>query len=76
MRHAIIHKAGDSVQSLKMKEEIESYIANAYLEQANEEMKDVYVTDHKPKQKRYSTNNLKEDEQFYRYKQALTDYNS
>lgn len=39
-------------------------------------MKDVYVTDHTPKDKKYFTTNAKEDEEFYRYKQSLAEYNS
>ena len=45
-----------------MKEEIENFIANAYQEEANELLKDVYVTDHTPKDKKFHTINKAEDE--------------
>jgi hypothetical protein len=59
-----------------MKEELEAYINWAYQQEMNEELKDVYVTNHEPRPKRYHTTNSKEDEEFYRYKQALKEYNS
>jgi len=62
MRHSIVNESGDDKQRLKMKEEIESYIANAYRKESLEQMKDVYVTDHVPKQKKFNTINKKDDE--------------
>lgn len=59
-----------------MKEEIDNFLAKAYQSEAAAEMKDVYVTNHEPKTKKYFTTNSKEDEEFYRYKQAVADYNS
>ncbi len=41
-----------------------------------EEMKDVYVTDHEPRVKKYATLNNSDDETYFRYKQSLKDYNS
>lgn len=32
------------------------------------------MTDHKPKQKKFLTANKQEDEEFFRYKQALQEY--
>ena len=68
MRHAIMNKSGDAAQRLKMKEEIEEYVKGAYEKESLANLKDVYVTDHVPKQKKLSTTNHSEDEQFYRYK--------
>lgn len=59
-----------------MKEEIEAYIQKVYMDEQKALLKDVYVTDHKPKQAKYSTINNKDDEQFYKYKQSLHEYNS
>jgi hypothetical protein len=39
-------------------------------------LKDVYVTDHTPKDKKYFTLNKSEDEKFYNYKKSLEDYNT
>jgi hypothetical protein len=36
----------------------------------------VYVTDHQPKTKKYFTTSKKEDEEFFRYNQALHEYTS
>lgn len=37
-------------------------------------MEDVYITDHKPREKKYHTNSKKEDEAFYKYEQSLKEY--
>ncbi len=71
MRQAILNRPGDAVQRKKMKEEIEGFIQKVYKEEQEALLKDVYVTDHKPKQSKYNTINNKEDEQFYKYKQSL-----
>ena len=76
MRHAISTRPGDINQRKKQKEEIENYIINAYNAEEQAALKDVYVTDHFPKTKKFATTSKKEDEQFFRYKQALQDYNS
>jgi hypothetical protein len=76
MRHAIVNRQGDANQHKKMKEEIEGYIQKVYKEEQEQLLKDVYVTDHKPKQARYNTINNKDDEQFFKYKQSLQEYNS
>lgn len=57
-----------------MKAEIEAYIAKAYQDEQAAQLKDVYVTDRVPKQKKFATVNKKDDEQFFRYKQALEQY--
>lgn len=75
MRHALLYKPGDKVQKQKMKEEIESFISYAYQKEQEAELEDVYVTNHEPKQKKYHTTNKKEDEEFFRYKKSLEEYN-
>ena len=65
MRHSIFNRPGDINQRKKMKEEIEGYLAKVYQAEAADEYKDVYVTDHVAKQKKFSTINKKEDEQFF-----------
>jgi hypothetical protein len=59
-----------------MKEEIASYISWAYDQEKKADLEDVYVTNHVPKQKQFVTTNNKEDEEFYRYKKAVREYNS
>ena len=76
MRHAIMNKVGDANQRKQMKEEIEGYLQKVQREEHEALLKDVYVTDHKPKQAKYSTTNKKDEEQFFRYKQSLAEYNS
>ena len=36
--------------------------------------KDIYVTDHEPKDKKYFTLNKSEDEHFFNYKKSLEEY--
>lgn len=76
MRHAIFNRPGDEQQRMKMKREIESYVAETLELEAAAQLQDVYVTDRVPKQKRFATTNKAEDEQFFRYKQALDQYNA
>ena len=76
MRQAIEYRPGDLQQRQRFKEEIEAYIAGAYDQIQKEQMKDVYVTDHEPKPRKYHTSNKKEDEDFYRYQKSLEEYNS
>jgi hypothetical protein len=71
MRHAMTNRVGDVEQRRKQKEEIEGYIRKVYQEEQEALLKDVYVTDHTPKQAKYTTTNNKEDEQFFKYKQSL-----
>ena len=39
-------------------------------------MKDIYVTDHKPVAKKYTTQSEDEDLQYYNYVKSLEDYNA
>ena len=54
-----------------MKDEIAEYIGQAYQKDQDALLKDVYVTNHEARDKRYLTNNSQEDEEFYRYKKSL-----
>jgi hypothetical protein len=49
MRHSIFNKAGDAQQRKQMKEEIEGYMQQVQRQEHEALLKDVYVTDHKPK---------------------------
>ena len=75
MGHSLLDTKDKQIK-LKVKEELEAFINNAYEEDANYQLKDVYVTDHTPKDKKFFTINKNEDEQFYKYKKALAEYNS
>lgn len=57
------------------KKEIQNYISQALAKEKGRGLKDVYITDHKPRQKKYHTNNKAEDLAFYKYEQSLKDYN-
>ena len=59
-----------------MKAEVSEFIANANKRMLAEEMKEVYVTDHKPVQKKYNTLSEEEDEQYYNYVKSLQEYNA
>lgn len=48
-----------------------NYIAYAYAQDEEAAMENVYVTDHKPVPKKYSTHSEEEDAHFYRIEQEL-----
>lgn len=54
---------------------MQNYIAQALAKEKGRGLKDVYITDHKPRQKKYHTNNKSEDLAFYKYEQSLREYN-
>lgn len=62
MRHAIVNEPGNVEQQKRFKEEVEAYLAKAYEKEQLALMKDVYVTDHVPKTKKFNTINKKDDE--------------
>ncbi len=62
MRHAIYNRPGDEQQRMKMKQEIEGYVAETMELEAAAQLEGVYVTDRVPKQKRFATTNKAEDE--------------
>jgi hypothetical protein len=70
-RHAIMINSSDQDEKelrLIMKDEIADYLSKAYDSEREEKLKDVYVTDHQPKDKKFHTINKKDDVQFYNYK--------
>jgi hypothetical protein len=75
MRHAVVGRVGDKEQYKQFKNEIMEYIAYANDQVQQDELKDVYVTDHKPKAKKYITLGSDEDQAFYKYTQELKNYN-
>ena len=68
MRQALTNRVGDRHQRQMHKEEVESYIRKVYQDEQEALLKDVYVTDHKPKDRKYSTTGSKDDQQFFAYK--------
>lgn len=55
--------------------EITEFLEDIKSRQLEEELKDVFVTDHKPKDKKFTTLSSDEDELFYKYSKSLKDYN-
>ena len=58
-----------------MKEEMEGMIAQIYEREIMDKWKDVYVTDHEARPKKYFTLNKKEDQDYFKYKKSLQEYN-
>ena len=75
MRHANELRPGDMVQRDQMKSEVAEFMKNAEQKQLEKSMKDVYVTDHKPVAKKYSTLSEEEDMEYYEYVRGLQEYN-
>ena len=50
------------------------FISNAEKQMLERNLKDVYVTDHKPKVARFSTLNEDEDLEYYNYVQSVKQY--
>jgi hypothetical protein len=57
MRHSVFNRSGDTAQRSKMKDEIEGYLKLAYHTETEDGYKDVYITDHVAKQKKFATQN-------------------
>ena len=53
------------------KAEISNYIGKAQLKEKARGMKDVYITDHKPKERKFHTKNEAEDRDFFTYAQSV-----
>lgn len=62
MRHLLEMRPNDPAQRANHKAEIQSVLAEAYAKNRAANMKDVYVTDHQAKAKKYHTNSEEEDE--------------
>ena len=76
MKHAIALRPNDPAQRKQMKAEIQKYIQGVYDSQIEDAMKDVYITDHVAKPRKFNTINAKDDEQFFNYYQSLQQYNA
>ena len=61
LRHAQELRPGDMAQRDQMKAEVSDFLADAKKQMLEEEMRDVYVTDHKPLVKKFSTLSEEED---------------
>ncbi len=75
LRHSQELRPGDLAQRDQMKKEVAEFIENANQSQLEKNMSDVYVTDHKPVEKKFSTLSDEEDEEYYNYVRNLKDYN-
>lgn len=73
-RHAKELRTGDMMQRDSMKAEVQNFLANAEKQMLERELKDVYVTDHKPTVKKFSTLNEEEDVEYYNYIRAVEEY--
>lgn len=58
-----------------MKAEVADFIKKAEQSQLERNMADVYVTDHKPVPKKFSTLSEEEDQEYYEYVRGLQEYN-
>ena len=59
-----------------MKDEIQAVIDEAYAkDQAEQNLQNLYMTNHVPKQKKYNTLNEEEDAQFYEHLKRVKEYN-
>jgi hypothetical protein len=71
MRQALIARVGDKQQYKQFKNEIADYLSYADEQVSLDQLNDVYVTDHKPKPKKYITLGNDEDQAFFKYNQEL-----
>ena len=76
LKHARELRAGDLAQRDQQTREVEAFLADAKQQMAANEMKDVYVTDHKHKAPQYSTLSEDEDVQYYNYVRSVQAYNN
>ncbi|CDW76795.1 UNKNOWN [Stylonychia lemnae] len=74
MKHAATFVKGDKQQQKNFKNEIMAYLEQSQNKLIEYDLKDVVVTDHIQKPKRYHTNNSNEDQQFYNYQKSLESY--
>ena len=74
IRHAQELRSGDLAQRDRMKDEVQAFLADAEKKMLERELKDVYVTDHTPTVKKFSTLNEDEDVEYYNYVQAVEEY--
>ena len=74
-RHAKELRAGDLAQRDRMAAEVGAFLEEADRKMLERELKDVYVTDHKAKAKKFSTLSDEEDQEYFEYIRRLEDYN-
>ena len=74
MQQAIAYKPYDAEQRKAFKREIQQYLDKVVASQQEDSMKDVYITDHKAKIKKFITFSEEEDEHYYQYMQSLNHY--
>ena len=74
MKHALDATRSTKAQRKAWKQEIQQYIEDVYHSQISEKMRDVYVTDHKPRPNKYLTFNAEEDAMFFKYRESLNNY--
>ena len=70
------YRQGDLKQRDRQKNEILAYLKETDERIMKREMKDIYVTDHKPVDKKYTTQSEDEDLQYYNYVKSLEEYNA
>ena len=58
----------------RKKLEVQSFLANAEKQMLERELKDVYVTDHTPTTKKFSTLSEQEDLEYYTIVRSLEEY--
>ena len=75
MRHSLVNSRSPIVAD-QQSAEISQYIENCKLDNKLEEASDVFITDRKPRDKKFQTNSLDESKEFFEYKKALEEYNS
>ena len=59
-----------------MKAELSNFVQDCYDHEEMRQLDDVYVTDHKPVDKKYLTGSEEEDQDFFDYQQSIDDYNN
>lgn len=74
LRHAKTMRPNDPQQMRQFKKEIMEYLSWAYTQEEQDALKNVYVTDHKPVPKKYSTLSSEEDVHFYKIEKAFEDH--
>ena len=74
-RHAKELRMGDLAQRDRMASEVSAFLKDADRQMLETELEDVYVTDHTPKSKKFSTLSEEEDQEYFAYMRSLEDYN-
>lgn len=72
----MVHSPLDQDLKARQKAEIQGYLQWVRDQQDKDLLKDVYVTDNKPKTARYNVNNENELDAYIKYQQELESYNA